>query len=648
MVSDFKTRFWICLFLTFFVLVLSPMIQAFFHIPSPLPQPFNAYALLAVSSFIFFYGGWPFLKGCIEELSSKTPGMMTLIGLAITVAYLYSLAVILGLHGQDFFWELVTLIDIMLLGHWIEMRSIMKASQALETLARLMPQDAHLIMPDSSIRDIPLSELTVHSHALVKPGEKIPADGFVIKGESSVDESMLTGESLPVAKKEGSPVIGGALNAEGALVIEVTKTGKESFLSQVIDLVREAQESKSKTQDLANRAAMWLTLIAIIGGALTFFAWSVFTQETLAFALERTVSVMVITCPHALGLAIPLVVAVSTSIAARHGLLIRNRAAFETARNVQAIVFDKTGTLTKGSFGVTDVVPLTDSISSDELLTIAASIEAHSEHPLAKGITAAAKKTYEADNVHALPGKGTAGRTQGKEVVVGSLTFLQEKGIAIPKQAIAPLSSQGKTVIFVLIDGYLAGVIALADTVRDEARRAVSSLSSMGIQSLMLTGDSRQVAAWIAGQVGIKEYFAEVLPGEKAQKIKEIQQRNVRVAMVGDGVNDAPALAQANIGVAIGAGTDVAIESADIILVRSNPEDVVSLIHLARSTYQKSVQNLAWATGYNLIALPLAAGVLYTYGVVISPALAAVVMSLSTVVCAVNARTLRMREKSVL
>ncbi len=569
---------------------------------------------------------------------------MTLIALAVTTAYVYSTAVVLGLGGKIFFWELATLIDIMLVGHWIEMKSVMGASRALEALAELMPSDAHLIAPDGSVQDVPLNALKSGDRVLVKPGEKIPADGVVIEGQSSVNESMLTGESKPVAKKAGEKVIGGAINGEGSLTIVVEKTGKDSFLSQVIELVRQAQESKSKTQDLANRAAFWLTLIAIGAGASTMFVWLAIMHQSLAFALERTVTVMVITCPHALGLAVPLVVAVSTAISAKNGLLIRDRAAFEQARKLKAVIFDKTGTLTLGSFGVTDTIIFDNNLSADELISQAAAVEAHSEHPIAQGIVKSAKNIPQVSVFTAILGKGAKGLVNGREVLVVSPGYLRENNIPMKDERIEQLSAQGKTVIFVLIDGYVSGAIALADIIRPESKQAIKRFKDMGIRTMMLTGDNPLVAKWVADELGLDEYFAEVLPHEKADKVKEIQARGLTVAMTGDGVNDAPALAQADVGIAIGAGTDVAVETADIVLVRSNPLDVVAIVGLAKATYRKMVQNLVWATGYNAFAIPLAAGVLYSYGIILSPAMGAVLMSLSTVIVAVNARFLKVEK----
>jgi len=642
MVADFRRRFWLSLVVTVPILILSPMIQHFLGLGESIRFFGDQYVLFGLSSVIYFYGGYPFLRGIIGEIRSRKPGMMTLISIAISTAYFYSSAVVFGLSGNILFWELATLIDIMLLGHWIEMKSIMGASKALEELVRLMPSDAHKVMPDGSVVDVPLNELSSGDIVLVKPGEKIPADGEVIEGESSVNESMLTGESVPVSKIRGAKVIGGSVNGEGSITVDVRKTGKDSYLSQVIELVRQAQESKSKTQDLANRAAVWLTIVALGGGAITIFVWLVIAQKDFAFALERTVTVMVIACPHALGLAVPLVVAVSTALSAGNGLLIRDRAAFEKARNIQAIIFDKTGTLTEGKFGVTDTIIFDRDIDIEELLKYAASVEAHSEHPIAKGIVSSAKGTYPVQNFRAITGKGAEGNVNGRNIRVVSPGYLKEQNIRMEDERIRELSSQGKTVVFVLIDGGLKGALALADIVRPESKEAISRLKDMGIRCMMLTGDNEQVAKWVSEEIGLDEYFAEVLPDEKSAKIKEVQSRGLIVAMTGDGVNDAPALAQADVGIAIGTGTDVAVETADIILVRSNPLDAVAILGLSRATYRKMVQNLLWATGYNVVAIPLAAGVLYP-NILLGPALGAVFMSLSTIIVAINARFLKVK-----
>ena len=644
MIADYRKRFWISLAVSIPILFLSPLIQKFLGLGNSVRFPGDTYVAFLLSSFVFFYGGYPFLKGMIDEIKKKQPGMMTLISVAISVAYFYSSAVVFGLEGKVFFWELATLIDIMLVGHWIEMKSVMGASKALEELAKLMPSDAHLIQDDDSIVEVPLSQLKSGDKVLVKPGEKIPADGIAIKGESSVNESMLTGESKPVTKKTGDKVIGGGINGEGSLVIKVERTGKDSFLSQVIDLVKEAQESKSKTQDLANRAAFWLTIIAIVGGAVTMFIWLAIMNESLAFALERTVTVMVITCPHALGLAVPLVVAVSTAISAKNGLLIRNRAAFEQARKLNAIIFDKTGTLTKGEFGVTDIISFDDGYSEDDILHFAASVERNSEHPIAQGIYKSTENISEAHEFKAVQGKGAKAIVEGKNVGVFSPGYLREKNINVTDKKIEILSEQGKTVVFLLIEEKLVGAIALADIIREESKKAISEFKKLGIKTIMLTGDNKKVAKYVADELGLDRYIAEVLPDGKAKTVKEIQSEGFVVAMTGDGVNDAPALAQADVGIAIGAGTDVAVETADIVLVKSNPLDVLSIIKLAKATYKKMVQNLVWATGYNFFAIPLAAGILYNWGILLSPAAGAALMSLSTVIVAINAKMLKIEK----
>jgi len=641
MAQDFIKRFWLSLLLTIPILVLSPMIQSFLNLGNALRFPGDTYVSFALSTLVFFYGGWPFLKGLADELKKKQPGMMTLIAIAITVAYVYSTLVVFAVQGKVFFWELATLVDIMLVGHYIEMKSVMSASQALEELAKLMPSEAHVVREDGSTEDLSLDKLQKNMKVLVKPGEKIPADGLIMEGKSSVNESLMTGESKPVSKKQGDEVIGGAINGEGALTIEVNRTGDDSFLSQVIRLVRQAQESKSRTQDLANRAAFWLTIIALGAGVFTFFGWTFFTTQDFVFALERTVTVMVITCPHALGLAVPLVVAVSTSLAAQNGFLIRNRAAFEEARNLGAIIFDKTGTLTEGEFGVTDILTFNGYDDKQQLLKLAASLEQNSEHPIARGIVNAADGLLKADTFNAITGKGIEGRIEDKQVKVVSPGYLREQYIALPTEQFQQLSEQGKTVVFVLINDELHGAVALGDTIREDSRTAIHDLQSMDIQCIMLTGDNQQTAAYVAKKLNLNDFFAEVLPKEKSVKVKEVQDRGLKVAMTGDGVNDAPALAQADVGIAIGSGSDVAVEAGDIILTQSNPKDVVALISLARATYRKMIQNLWWATGYNAFAIPLAAGILYTYGIILSPALGAILMSLSTVIVAINARFLK-------
>jgi len=650
-VADFRRRFWVSLALTVPVILLS---QGLPWAPEAriLDVPGADWILFALSTVLYVYGGMPFLKGFVRESRERRPGMMTLVAVAISVAYFYSSATVFGLEGMPFFWELATLIDIMLLGHWIEMRSVGEASKALESLARLMPSVAHRRLPDGTTEEVGVEHLQPGDVVIVRPGEKVPADGDVLEGASSVDESMLTGESVPVAKAVGDRVIGGAVNGEGALGMVVARTGSESFLAQVIALVAEAQGSKSATQDLADRAAMWLTIVALGGGALTFAVWLA-VGEPLAFAMERAVTVMVIACPHALGLAIPLVVAVSTSLGASNGLLVRNRMAFETARGLQAVVFDKTGTLTLGRFGVTDVALYGD-LSRAEVLALAGAVEELSEHPIARAIAAAgsdsaALRPAEATpprptvaDFRAIPGKGARGIVGGREIAVVSPGYLAENDIAVPAGSEA-LAADGRTVVFVVRDRVPVGAIALADVVRPESADAVRRLKELGIEPIMLTGDSQAVARRVSAELGIDRFFAQVLPAEKAATVQLIRSEGRVVAMVGDGVNDAPALATADVGIAIGAGTDVAVATADIVLVRSNPADVAAVIGLARATYRKMTQNLWWAVGYNIIAIPLAAGVLAGAGILLSPAVGGVLMSASTVIVAVNARMLRVR-----
>ena len=645
MVADFRRRFWVSLVLTIPVLVLARHIQGWLGLHDVLAFRGDGLVQFVLASAIFFYGGWPFLTGLVGEVRTRRPGMMTLIGLAIAVAYGYSSAVVLGLRGEDFFWELVTLIDVMLLGHWIEMKSVLGASAALESLVRLMPAEAHRVQADGSTREVPVTELRRGDRVLVKPGEKIPVDGVIVDGHTSVDEAMLTGESKPVEKAQGAAVIGGSVNGESAITVEVAKTGDETYLAQVIALVRQAQESRSRSQDLANRAAVWLTGVALGGGAVTLVAWLAL-GASLPFAIERTVTVMVIACPHALGLAVPLVVAVSTALAANHGLLIRDRSAFERARALDAIVFDKTGTLTEGRFGVTDVIPL-GGRSEAELLRLAASLESQSEHPIAAGLVRGARERGVAmtppKDFKAMPGQGAEAMVEGVRVKVVSPGYLKAAGLRADHPRVREVAEQGKTVVYVLVDERLDGAIALADVIRPESREALARLKGMGIRVMMLTGDATALARWVARELGLDEYFAEVLPDQKSAKIKEVQARGLVVAMTGDGVNDAPALVQADVGIAVGAGTDVAIESADIVLVRSDPRDVTAIVDLARATYRKMVQNLWWATGYNLVAIPVAAGVLYQAGIVVTPAAGAVLMSASTAIVAFNARLLRLR-----
>lgn len=644
MVADFRRRFLVSIVATVPVLLLSNMIRHWLGLDEALSFPGDQWLLLALSAFVYIYGGFPFLKGAIDEIGKRRPGMMTLVGMAITVAFIYSVAVVLGLPGMDFFWETVTLIDLMLLGHWIEMRSVLGASRALEELVKLMPAEAHRLLEDGSTRETPVSELRPGDRVAVRPGEKVPADGTVLEGRSAMNESMLTGESRPVEKGPGSDVVAGAVNGTGAVTVQVTKTGEENYLSQVIRLVREAQSSRSRTQDLANRAAFFLTVGALVVGVVTFFVWQFVVGSDFTFSLERMVTVMVIACPHALGLAVPLVVAVSTSLSARNGLLVRDRAAFETAKDLTTVVFDKTGTLTRGEFGVSDVLVFDEGTDENELLRLAAAVERHSEHPLAQGIM----NTVQERNMEvpasadfaSITGRGVRAMVEGKMAEILSPGGVRTEGLSYPEEKVNVLGNQGKTVVFVVRDKKLLGALALADVIREESKEAVRRLHAMNFTVIMLTGDKKEVAEWVAGELGLDRVIAEVLPDQKSAVIRDLKGQGGKVAMTGDGVNDAPALAVADVGIAIGAGTDVAVETADVVLVRSDPRDVPAVIELSKATYRKMRQNLWYAAGYNIIAIPLAAGVLAGFGILLSPAVGAVLMSLSTVVVAINARFL--------
>ena len=644
MVADFRRRFWVTLLLTPFVLALSPMIQHALGLGEVLAFRGDRYVLFALSTVAYLYGGWPFLVGVVSELRKRQPGMMTLIALAISAAYVFSVAVTFGFPGQEFYWELVTLIAIMLLGHWVEMRSVMGASRALEELVKLLPDSATRIDGDGSLHDVPISALQPGDRVIVRPGAKVPVDGEITEGSSGFNEAMLTGESRPVTKGVGATAIGGAINGANAVTIRVTVTGDATYLSQVIELVKKAQQTRSRTQDIANRAAAWLTYIALAVGVGTLLVWWLMLDAPLNFAIERMVTVMVVACPHALGLAVPLVVAVSTSLSASNGLLIRDRAAFERARRLDAVVFDKTGTLTEGRFGVSDIVLLQEGDESQEL-AFAAAAESQSEHPIAHGIVAEAKRRGialpKASEVSNITGEGIVAVVGDVRVRIVSPGHLARQGNAITHERLGQLESAGKTVVVLERDGQARALFALADIVRPESKEAIAELTRLGIRSVMLTGDARGVAESVSKELGISEYFAEVLPDQKSEKIRELQARGLSVAMVGDGVNDAPALVQADLGVAIGAGTDVAVESADVVLVRSDPRDVGAILGLSRATYRKMVQNLIWATGYNTVAVPMAAGITFGTGFLMTPAIAAVFMSASTVIVAINAQLLR-------
>lgn len=644
MVADFRRRFWVCLVLTVPVLVLSPMVRDFTGQGMAPLFAGEEWVALALSSIIYFWGGWPFLKGALPEIRSGRPGMMTLVALAISTAYFYSAAVTLGLPGgEPFYWELATLVTIMLLGHWLEMRSVLGASRALEELVRLLPDTALRVKADGGTEEVPVAALVAGDRVVIRPGAKVPVDGTITEGTSSFNEAMLTGESKPVNRTAGETVIGGAVNGEGAVTIEVKATGEATYLSQVIAMVKAAQNSRSRTQDLATRAATVLTWVAITIGLGSFAYW-IWAGETVTFALERMVTVMVIACPHALGLAVPLVVAVSTSLAAKNGLLIRDRAAFERARDLNAVVFDKTGTLTEGRFGVSDIVMLE---GSDEAaaLRMAASVESQSQHPIAQGIVMAATGKgigFPApEGLQSITGAGVTARVDGQEVAIVSPGHLRRQNTPVTDPRLAALEEAGKTVVVLVQGGKPHALFALADIVRAESRDVVARLKARGVRSIMMTGDAEGVAKSVAKELGLDEYFAQVLPDQKAAKVRELQARGLKVAMVGDGVNDAPALVEADLGIAIGAGTDVAVESADVVLVRSDPRDVEAILGLSRATYAKMVQNLIWATGYNAFAIPMAAGITFGTGFLMTPAIGAVFMSASTIIVAINAQLLR-------
>jgi len=637
MMRDFKKRFLVSLILTIPILTLSPMLQTWFHYSFRFLG--DLYVLFFLSSIVYFYGGFPFLKGLFVEITKKQIGMMSLIAVAITVAYVYSSFVVFGIEGDIFFWELVTLIDIMLLGHLIEMKSVIGASRSLELLVKLMPSKANLIK-NGKITKVDIKKLKVNDLVLVKPSEKVPSDGIIIEGSSYLNESFLTGEAKPVKKEKGFSVIGGSINTKGSLKIKISHLGKESYLAKIIKLVKEAQISKSKTQKLADVAAKWLTIIAVTVALITLASW-ILIGKGLAFSLQRMVTVMVISCPHALGLAIPLVCAVSTTLSAKYGLLIRNRKAFENARKISTVVFDKTGTLTKGNFVIKKYKSFLKNYSDEDILKIAASVESHSEHPIAQSVLEKIKQKkitiLPIKNFKSIPGKGIEAEVNRKKVKIVGLKYLKKHQIALDK--ILPTAAE--TLIFIIINSKLAGFISLADEIRKESFEAIKSLKKMGIKTIMITGDNEKVAKEVSKELELDGYFANTLPHEKLKIVKNLQKKGEFIAMTGDGVNDAPALAKANVGIAIGSGTDIAAETADIILVKSSPLDILALILFGKATYNKMVQNLIWATGYNLVAIPLAAGVLYSYKIIISPAIGAIFMSLSTIIVAINARLLK-------
>jgi len=641
----FRDRFWVSLALTVPTLVWGHMLQDAFGYHAP-TFPGARWIPPVFGTAVFLYGGRVFMQGATGELKDRVPGMMTLIALAISVSFLFSAVVTLGYPGMPLWEELSTLVTIMLLGHWIEMRSINQAQGALKELGKLLPNTATRVVGDTS-EEVPIAHLNARDIVLVRPGERIPADGVVRQGASAVNESMITGESRPVEKGEGEKVIAGTVNGAGSLRIEVTGTGDRTALAGIMRLVEQAQSSRSRAQALADRAAFALTLVALGAGAATLIAWLLIRPGDPAFAIERVVTVLVIACPHALGLAIPLVIAISTTLGARSGLLVRDRRGLEEARNLTAVVFDKTGTLTKGEFGVVDIAT-TAGLTPNDALRLAAALEADSEHAIAQGIVKAARErgieVRAAEGFEAIPGKGAKARVDGRELYMGGPALLAalDHGVADDLEAVVKRAdADGKASIYLADRSSVLAVFTLADVVRTESRDAIQALHRKHVEVVMMTGDARVVAQAIASKLGIDQVFAEVLPDQKASKIEELKRAGKRVAMVGDGVNDAPALVTANVGIAIGAGTDVAVEAGDIVLVRSDPRDVARIIELSRASYRKMIQNLWWAAGYNIVAIPLAAGVLASRGIVLSPAIGAVLMSLSTVMVALNAQLLR-------
>ncbi|MEX1112159.1 MAG: heavy metal translocating P-type ATPase [Candidatus Andersenbacteria bacterium] len=639
----FAKKFWVSLALTIPIVLYSPLPQTFFGWSLPtVPGSWLIPPLLG--SIVFFYGGWIFLTSAYRELKGKAPGMMTLISLAIVTAYVYSVIQVLRGQEETLFWELTTLIVVMLLGHWMEMRAVKGAQGALKELSKLLPDTAE-VERNGKTETIPLAQLKTGDIIVIRPGGKMAADGEIIEGESDIDEALATGESKPVQKKVGDAVIAGTINGDGSLRVKVTKIGEDTFLAGVMRLVQEAQASKSKLQLLSDKAAFYLTVIAVAVGLLTLFVW--LPLRGADFGFTRMVAVLVIACPHALGLAIPLVASISTTMAARNGFLVRQRLALEAARNVDVVLFDKTGTLTKGAYGVTNVFPV-GAANEDEVLQLAATVDTKSEHSVARAIVRKAQekgiKLAKLADFIRLPGRGVSGVVDGQTIKVGGRALWNESGISLAitdRQKIEAENKAGRTIIYVLKDQGLAGVIALGDIIRDESREAIRQLKQQNVQVVMVTGDSEAVAKWVSDELDIDEYFAEVLPEHKVDKVKQLQQQGKKVAMVGDGINDAPALTQADVGIAIGAGTNVAIESAGIVLVKNDPRDIPKIIRLSRLTYTKMIQNLFWATGYNVVALPLAAGVAVAWGVVLNPAVSAIFMSLSTVIVAVNAVMLR-------
>ena len=647
MAQDFKKRFFTALVVSIPVLILSPTIQNWFNFSVP-TFPGDKFLLLFLASVIALYTAFPFYTGALGELKEKRFGMMVLVSLAVGSGYLYSVATTFFIVAPDFYWEISTLVLVLLLGHWLEMRAVVGTSGALNELAKLIPPRANLVKDDDGVLEIETSQLAMGNIILIRPGEKVPIDGKVTDGSSSVNESLITGESKPVTKNQGDEVIGGSLNIDGSLKVKVAKIGKDTALSQIIELVKNAQESKPKTQKLADKAAHYLTLTAIIVGLLTFFSWNFLLGATFVFSLTLTITVIVITCPHALGLAIPTVTTITSTLAAKNGILIKDMAGLEKVKDTDYIVFDKTGTLTKGEFGVSDIVITSNDFDKEQILQTAASLEQHSEHVIARAITQEAQeqhiKLLEVHGFKAISGKGAVGEIKNAKVFVGTEKLLYENNIQISDEAksnVHELEKQGKTVIYLATGTQVVGALALADSIKEDSKTAIQALKALGMKVAMLTGDNKQTAAHVAQQLGLDTYFAEVLPEDKVKSIEKLQENGAKVMMVGDGINDAPALTQADIGVAIGAGTDVAIASSEIVLIKNSPLDIVKIIKLSRSTMRKMKQNLAWATSYNLIAIPIAAGVLASWGIILRPEWGALAMTTSSIIVVINALLLK-------
>ncbi|MFW8052350.1 heavy metal translocating P-type ATPase [Vagococcus fluvialis] len=649
--GDFKKKFFVSLFLAVPIIFMAPMMG----IELPFQFSFNGseWVVLVLGTILYFYGGMPFLSGAKMEIKMKNPAMMTLISLGISVAYFYSVYAFIAnnflkssIHIMDFFWELATLILIMLFGHWIEMNAVSNAGNALQKMAELLPNEATVFEEDGSTREVSLQDVQIGQHLMVKAGEKVPTDGIIIEGKTTINESMITGESKDIVKSIHDKVIGGSVNGSGALIVEVTGTGESGYLSQVMELVGNAQSEKSRVESLSDRVAKWLFYIALTVGIMAFVVWFMLTKD-INIALERMVTVLIIACPHALGLAIPLVTARSTSLGAQNGLLVKNRQALETAKQVDVIMMDKTGTLTEGNFAVNEYISFNSSYTNKDVLTLMAALEQTSSHPLAVGVlnkmTELGLEIPQVRDVVNLPGIGMEGFVNDQNVKIVSVSYMRQNNIAFDEEQFNQLSSQGNSVSFLLLEGESIGLIAQGDQIKPDAKKMIANLIEQGIKPAMLTGDNKQVAAVVAKELGIETVHAELMPEDKERLVKEYRDKGLVVMMVGDGVNDAPGLARADIGVAIGAGTDVAIDSADVILVKSNPFDILHFLSLSKNTQRKMVQNLWWGAGYNIVAIPLAAGVLASAGIILSPAVGAVLMSFSTVIVAINAMTLKIK-----